>query len=341
MRAATGDVIRLNATITQIADALVALGDIDPLDQRRAKAIGIIADPALAHHLLEVAQHLATSAAVRNSTPAAATPGTPNDPINKPERDPRPEPVFAAWDCEAEAEADRDTPHPSTAGHPLDGGTLRGTVTPIPIRLPEAELAPGPSAEEAARRELVRKVAAIKDAADREGISSNCSRRRPARTVLYVHVTDQTLLRDYGFARVEGFGPALVRRLSELLGHDRVVIRPVIDLNDDTVSVDAYEIPDPIRERIKLEYPIEQFPYGTAKTGINTDLDHIEPYVKDGPPGQTSTKNLAPLGRLSHRIKTHGGWNVARLDSDTIEWITRYGFKLHVTHRGTHLVHND
>jgi hypothetical protein len=187
----------------------------------------------------------------------------------------------------------------------------------------------------AARRELAGKLAAIQEDAYREGIGTGS---RPARTTVYVHITDQTLLGDDGVARVEGFGPALVTRLSELLGHDHITIKPVIDLNE-TISVDAYEIPHRIRERIKLKHPIEQFPYGTAETGINTDLDHIDPYRKDGPPGQTSTSNLAPAGRLSHRIKTFGGWNVTRLDSDTLEWTTRYGFRLRVTHRGTYLIH--
>lgn len=192
---------------------------------------------------------------------------------------------------------------------------------------------------EAARLEVARRVSEIKQVADRDGVGSG-NRRGKARTTLYVHITDQTLLGDGGVARVEGFGPALVTRLSELLGHDQVVLQPVIDLND-TISVDAYEIPRRIAEHVKLRYPIEQFPYGTAETGINTDLDHIRPYDKNGPPGQTNTDNLNPLGRLSHRIKTHGGWNVTRLDHDTLEWTTRYGFTLHVTHRGTHLIHNN
>ncbi|MEU0090784.1 DUF222 domain-containing protein, partial [Kribbella sp. NPDC006257] len=55
LRAATGDVIRFHATVNQVADALAALGDTDPIDVRRAKAVGIIADPALTHRLLEVA----------------------------------------------------------------------------------------------------------------------------------------------------------------------------------------------------------------------------------------------------------------------------------------------
>jgi hypothetical protein len=191
--------------------------------------------------------------------------------------------------------------------------------------------------DDAVRRELAGKVATIKEAAYRDGIGSGS---RPARTVLYAHITDQTLLADNGVARIERYGPALVARLSELLGHNQIVIQPVIDLND-TISVDAYEIPHRIREHIKLKHPIEQFPYGTAETGTNTDLDHIKPYNKNGPPGQTSTSNLTPLGRLSHRIKTFGGWTVTRLDHDTLEWITRYGFKLHVNHRGTYLIRDD
>jgi hypothetical protein len=418
IKAATGDVIRLNATIAQIADALAALGDTDPIDQRRAKAVGIIADPALAHHLLEVARHLATTNPPADPTPAAASSPTPAPPTGaaRPgaghDSEPKPQaesaPATAAateagtvigaepatesraavadddrvgevvdrdwhWEIgdepDAESEADRDSPHPSIAGHPLDDWTPRVLAPvanrpagPAPTpgsaassgsgvgRIPERgsgadrgdattqTTAPSAGMDAAARRELAGKVAAIKQAAYRDGIGSGS---RPARTVLYAHITDATLLAADGVARVEGFGPALVAGLSQLLGHDQIVIQPVIDLNDDTISVDAYEIPHRISEPIKLKYPIEQFPYGTAETGISTDLDHIKPYVKDGPPGQTSTKNLTPLGRLSHRIKTHGGWTVTRLDNDTLEWTTRHGFKLHVTHRGTYLIRDD
>lgn len=252
-----------------------------------------------------------------------------------------------------EAEADRDSPHPSTAGHPLDDWAP-STFVPVldqlpavdPHRCPPAAVAPAcePAAaaaaamDDAALRELDRKLAAIKQDAYTEGIGAGS---RPVRTVVYAHLTDRTLLANDGVARIEGYGPALVASLSELLGHDNIVIQPVIDLNDDTISVDAYEIPHRIRERVKLRYPVEQFPYGTAETGINTDLDHIKPYDKNGPPGQTNTDNITPLGRLSHRIKTHGGWKVTRLDNDTLEWTTRNGFTLHVTHRGTYLVHPD
>ena len=35
------------------------------------------------------------------------------------------------------------------------------------------------------------------------------------------------------------------------------------------------------------------------------DLDHTVEYSDTGPPGQTSTENLAPLCRTHHRAKTH------------------------------------
>ena len=123
-------------------------------------------------------------------------------------------------------------------------------------------------------------------------------------------------------------------RLEELLGHDQVVVQPVIDLRD-KVSVDAYEIPRRIRERVKLAYPVEQFVFGTAGTTNSTDLDHIRPFSATGPPGQTSTENLIPLRRFSHRVKTHGHWQVRRLNDDAVEWTTRHGFKFIVDHQGT------
>jgi hypothetical protein len=161
---------------------------------------------------------------------------------------------------------------------------------------------------------------------------------RPGKTEIYVHLTDHTLATGAGVLRVEGLGPLLADQLAELVGHGPYVVKPVIDLND-AVSVDAYEIPDRIRERVKLIHPVEVFPYGTRETNRTMDLDHIQPYDPLGPPGQTSTHNLAPLGRFTHRVKTHArGWNVRRLDHKTIEWNTPNGFTFHVDPTGTRRV---
>jgi hypothetical protein len=118
----------------------------------------------------------------------------------------------------------------------------------------------------------------------------------------------------------------------------------VNDLNT-PISVHSYEIPERIRDQINLRYPIEQFPYGTGETRTTTgraragtDLDHIQPYQPDGPPDQTNTDNLTPLRRFSHRLKTHGDWEVRRVNAYTLEWISPHGYTFHVDHNGTRRV---
>jgi hypothetical protein len=194
----------------------------------------------------------------------------------------------------------------------------------------------------AARQDLAARLAAIKQAADTDssGGGGGSGGRRPGRTKLYVHITDETLLAGGGVARVEAFGPVFAARLAELLGHDQVVVQPVIDLNDQ-VSVNAYEIPRRIRERVKLTYPVEQFPYGPGETTTGTDLDHVVAFDPTGPPGQTSTENLRPLRRFSHRVKTYAGWKVRALDDHALEWTTRHGYKFRVDHTGTHPITDD
>ncbi len=269
IKAATGTILRLYATITQLADALAALGDTDTLDQRRAKATEILSEPALADKLLQVAQYLAAH-------PEAATPADPTDARDATDATDAPEfdqPVetsgpqvaqsaetaetdLAADDTEPEVtadgqlasdlfladepsvdtEADRDTPHPSRAGHPLD--QRQSTRPPRQAGSTDVkELIYGMGA--AGRHDLAAKLAAIKHAADTNatsagtpgtgtssglpgtstssgatgigttGVGSGATRRRPGRTKLYVHLTDETLLAGGGITRVEGFGPVL------------------------------------------------------------------------------------------------------------------------------------
>jgi hypothetical protein len=161
---------------------------------------------------------------------------------------------------------------------------------------------------------------------------------RPGQTEVVVHLTDHTLATGTGVLRAETIGPLLAAQLTELIGYGPYTVKPVIDLND-AVSVDAYEIPTRIRERVKLIHPAELFPYGTRETTNTIDLDHIQPYDPHGPTGQTSTANLAPLGRFGHRVKTHArGWRVRRIDYKTLEWTTPHGFVFHVDPDGTHRI---
>jgi hypothetical protein len=237
--------------------------------------------------------------------------------------------LFLADEPGADTEADRDPPHPSMAGHPLD------PLGPRPAARPDTRLAAEIVAgmDAAARRDLAAKLSVIKAAADR---ADRAGGGRPGRTKLYVHLTDETLLAGGGTMRVERFGPVYAK-LAELVGHDRIVIQPVIDLRD-RINVSAYEMPRGLRERIKLAYPVEQFPFGPGETTNSTDLDHVIPYDPAGPSGQTSTANLRPLRRGSHRVKTFAGWTVQTVDDTALEWTTRHGYRFRVDHTGTHAI---
>ncbi|MGY4772857.1 hypothetical protein ACXC9Q_38620 (plasmid) [Kribbella sp. CWNU-51] len=238
----------------------------------------------------------------------------------------------------AEDEADRDAPHPSVSDlpDPLDAPPQR-VVEPFDPSDPGLHLDPddGEPLNAAAQRALHARLAKIKHAAYTNPTSG---RVRPGQTQIYVHLTDHTLATGTGVLRAEAIGPLLADQLADLIGYGPYAVKPVIDLND-AVSVDAYEIPDRIRERVKLTLPVELFPFGTQETHRGMDLDHIQPYDPLGPPGQTSTTNLAPLGRFGHRVKTHAhGWTVHRIDPKTLEWTTPHGFSFRVDPTGTHRV---
>lgn len=133
---------------------------------------------------------------------------------------------------------------------------------------------------------------------------------------VYLHLTPEALTEDGQLApiRVEGKGipPGTVitaetirewfTRPGSQPGH-RVRIRPVIDLADHQ-HVDAYEVPERIKEQVGLRDGGCVFPW-CGKKLWRTDCDHIVPWRADGSGGPTCSCNLAPLCRRHHRAKTH------------------------------------
>jgi hypothetical protein len=139
------------------------------------------------------------------------------------------------------------------------------------------------------------------------------TRTRP-KAVLYVHLTDDALRAKSGVARVEGIGPVVAGRAREWLGRCDVAVKPVLDLAG-VAPVDGYEVPDAMREALVMRTPADVFPYSGC-TSRRMDLDHTEPYRAPddgGPPGQTSLRNLGPMTRRHHRVKTHAGWAVRQI----------------------------
>ena len=142
--------------------------------------------------------------------------------------------------------------------------------------------------------------------------------------------------------RWEGEGPVTHAFVHQHLRplHD-YVIKPVIDLAHQA-PVDAYELPDRLREAVRLLAPTDVFPYASAPSG-GLDVDHTVPYDParaGGPARQWSTRwgNLGPLNRTHHRIKTHGAWTLRQPFPGLYLWRDPHGLLYLQDHTGTHPV---
>ena len=95
-----------------------------------------------------------------------------------------------------------------------------------------------------------------------------------------------------------------------------------------------------MREAVLLRSPVDVFPWATGASR-RRDLDHTAPYLPPphgGLPGQTRTDNLAPMGRRSHRVKTHGRWRVWQVSDGVLLWQAPHGHCYLVDRDGTHPV---
>ncbi|MCL1840910.1 MAG: 13E12 repeat family protein [Propionibacteriaceae bacterium] len=233
------DAIFLDATLQLIADALASQGDDRDPDQRRAAAVGIIANPAAAVQLIGV-------------------------------------------------------------------HTTRGMINP-----------PASQADAAAVIDEAKHLPPL-----------------VPHTHLYVHVCADTLDDPDGIARVEGIGPVLLDQVKQLTAGSRVRVTKTVYVGDGSVGVDAYEIPDQIREQVIARDRYALAPWSSV-LARRQDLDHIEPY-REGIPNQTRPDNLAPQSRSFHRWKTHAGWRAIPLRPGAILWISPTGQLATVDNTGTH-----
>lgn len=159
---------------------------------------------------------------------------------------------------------------------------------------------------------------------------------RASRTVvIYVHLSQAAVAGHDPVVRVENAsGVRLVTadQVRDWCGNPgvRVVVKPVIDLAGH-LSVDAYEVPDALAERVSLTHPTCVFPWCT-RPSRRCDKDHGVPHGEGGP---TCGCNLTPLCRFHHRLKTHGAWTYTRIDSTSTLWHSPHGLALLRDHTGT------
>jgi hypothetical protein len=157
--------------------------------------------------------------------------------------------------------------------------------------------------------------------------------KRRAMTVI-LHLSDASLADPESVARVDGRNPLPRETWTELLGHDHITIRLVVD--PAMAPVDAYEIPDTIRDAVCFRSPSSVFPYG-SQPSRSLDLDHTIPYdhSRGRPRGQTRVGNLGPLTRRAHRAKTARRWQVTQTEDGWFEWVSPAGYRYAVGPYGT------
>lgn len=164
------------------------------------------------------------------------------------------------------------------------------------------------------------------------------------KSVLHVHLHEAALHRATGVARVEGFGPTTLARLTELLGRTDLKVQPVKDLSD-RVRYTAYEHPESLRDQVHLVTGGDYWPYARS-TSRKVDLDHPTPFDhgddgRDPPPDQTGAHNSGPLGRRHHRWKTHAGYRSRQCGEGRYVWLTPHGLAFLVDHTGTQRIHPE
>jgi hypothetical protein len=314
------DAIGLDATVDRLADILmnapqpipgVAYRNAKTRQEWRATAMGLLRNPVLAAKILiEHAQPdlFDTYASTFDPDPRCLTVAdSPNEvdqepPDDQPDPDPDPDPRPDDADELPVYEPVEVLPAPP----------------PAPMTLPDDH----PDAGREQRRPQAMK--ALLRAID--PVKLLCP------TTLYFHVSEADWTRGgSAIVRGEQVGPVLLDQLRTWLGTGSMIIcKPVIDVAR-SVPVDAYEIPDSMRELMHLRSPASVFPYSTNLSRTK-DLDHTIPYARGGP---TEPDDLGPLGRREHRFRTHGRISLRQPEPGRWVWRTRFGRVLITTSAGT------
>lgn len=159
-----------------------------------------------------------------------------------------------------------------------------------------------------------------------EAATSDRPTQRHRDVVLYVHLSEDAITTGTGTALGEkGRRLFTVEQIRDWCGAaGRVTVKPVIDVNTEITST-GYQPSGRLREQVMLRDRFCPFPY-CERSARQGDLDHIEEYAPEGPPGQTRTGNLAPLCRTHHRVKTFSGWSYSMVEPGVFLWRSPHGY---------------
>jgi len=154
-----------------------------------------------------------------------------------------------------------------------------------------------------------------------------------ARIVELVIHTDTRELAGTGLARLNNTrGLVSIERLEQWATTPGTVVKPIIvvDLAED-IETAGYVPTARQRRQAALIHQKCSFPYCQARAE-RCDLDHTKPHAEGG---KTSSRNLTPLCRTHHRMKTHHGWRYHRIRAGTYRWRSPHGYEYVVSPIGT------
>lgn len=341
------DVVWFLAMVDRIADILAVRGDRTGAEERRAAAIGILAQPALALQLLcdhegDLPDAPAEREPWRRETTAGGADGHPADTtagrpwwrrhrpgwVNQPGQPTDSEAPPTETNPPDPADHDRTPPEDvHAADAPVDAAAA--AVVPAPCDSAKSSESEKPEPEDLEPEELAPEELEAEDGERHRSVRIAPPEIDPARlrppVMIHVHLAAAALAGGPGYpgvARIEDVGPVTLRQVRRFFG-DRanIIIQPVLDPAGQP-PVDGWEIPARLRDAMHLLTPADTFPYGIS-TARRHDLDHTIPYrplADGGPPGQTGIGRLGPMIRYHHRVKTHGRWRVVQPDPGIYMW---------------------
>src|SRR5687768_14059701 len=294
-KAAAGDAIWFLATVNRIADILAAEGDTDPIGARRARAIGILAQPAEALRLLIQHQHDSTDQLNQSIEPAEP------DVTHQDEPACRPEP-------EATSELDLAL-EPEPAAPPEPGSESEPEAEPDDHQSLSMTVPPGIDAKAARPRVVLHFHLA--EAALRTG---HAIVRPQDGGPITLHQLVEFLRRSRCQVRIQPvLDPTEVAAVDsyEIPAQLRAAVRAL-------QVADVFPFGTCLSPHMDLDHTER---YLTVDYG--------------GPPGQTRLGNLGPMARPGHRAVTHGGWQKHQPEPGYYIHRSPIGYVYLVTNQGT------
>ncbi len=152
----------------------------------------------------------------------------------------------------------------------------------------ESAAAPVSSREGAGTAHSSLLPAAAEDAA--EAIAAIDPAALRPRVTLYYHLAEAALGAAGALVRPEHGDALSLSQLRDFLAETgcRVTVRPVITPADQA-PIDGYEIPNRIREAVRLRNIVDVFPFGSCAS-VGMDLDHTRPYRFGDPPDRARAR---------------------------------------------------